>query len=151
MPDTLDEGLQPQADSGEPESVVWTGTPSQWTNFWCFVLCILIIPIPFAIYRYLKVATTNHELTTERYRITQGILGRTTEEVELYRIRDTALTQTLIERILGLGTIEISSSDERTPVVHLRSIKEPIVVREHLRTLTEKMRKRRGVRDIDFS
>lgn len=135
----------------QPEATVWSGGPSQWVNFWWFVLCVLVIPIPWAIYRYLRVATTDFTLTTERLRIQTGILNRQTEEVELYRIRDTAVGQTLFERMFGLGTIQVSSSDSRTPEFPLRAIKSPHEVREHFRKHTEIMRKRRGVRDVDMS
>ncbi|MEM7622018.1 MAG: PH domain-containing protein [Planctomycetota bacterium] len=135
----------------EPEAELWKGSPSQWTNIGWFALCVLVIPIPWAIYQAIKTASTDYVLTTQRLRMKDGILNRRTEEIELYRVRDTALHQSLFERIFGLGTIDLTSSDPRTPEVNLRGIKGADGVREHFRIHTEKMRRSRGVRDIDMS
>jgi hypothetical protein len=32
------------------EHGVWSGGPSQWQNFWAWVACILVIPIPWALW-----------------------------------------------------------------------------------------------------
>ena len=134
-----------------PEETVWEGGPSQWVNLGWWILAILVIPLPWAIYKAIKTASTDFTLTNQRLRIKTGILSRQTEEIELYRVRDTAINQSLFERIFGLGTIQISSSDPRTPEVPLPAIKDPHGVREHFRRFTEQMRRSRGVRDIDVS
>ena len=134
-----------------PEEEIWSGGPSQWTNFWWFVLCLLVIPIPWAIYKFLEVKSTRFTLTTERLRWQWGILSRRTEEVELYRVRDLGFVQPFVQRIVGLGTLEVTSTDERTPVIELKAIKGADEVREYFREATERMRQIRGVRDIDMS
>ena len=134
-----------------PEEEIWSGGPSQWVNFWWFVSCLLVIPIPWAIYKWLEVKSTSFTLTTERLRWQWGILSRRTEEVELYRVRDLGFVQPFVQRIVGLGTIEVTSTDERTPVIELKAIKQADDVREHFREATERMRQIRGVRDIDMS
>ena len=32
------------------EREVWSGTPSQWQNLWAWVACVLIVPIPWALW-----------------------------------------------------------------------------------------------------
>ena len=134
-----------------PEEEIWSGGPSQWTNFWWFVLCLLVIPIPWAIYKWLEVKSTRFTLTTERLRWQWGILSRRTEEVELYRVRDLGFVQPFVQRVVGLGTLEVTSTDERTPHIELKAIKDADAVREYFREATERMRQVRGVRDIDMS
>ncbi|HHN78068.1 MAG TPA: PH domain-containing protein [Phycisphaerales bacterium] len=156
-----------------PEEELWSGGPSQWVNAHWYALCVVLIPIllivasfyfgvwwlfllsviplAFAGYRYLKTATTRYTLTTERLKWRWGILARHTEEVELYRVRDLGYTQPLHQRVLGLGTIEVTSTDERTPHIVLGAIRDADRVREYFRESTERMRQLRGVRDIDMS
>lgn len=133
------------------EHELWRGRPSQWNNLGWWLLGLLVIPLPWTIFRALKLATTNFTLTNQRLRIQTGILTRETEEVEMYRVRDTAIRQSLFERMFGLGTLIITSSDERTPEVLMKGIPGPHDVREHFRNQTEAMRRKRGVRDIDIS
>lgn len=149
-----DDGLGTDAvrgPGGDPEEEIWSGGPSQWVNFWWFVLCLLVIPIPWAVYRWLKIKCTRFTLTNERLRWQWGILNRRTEEVELYRVRDLGFHQPFIQRMLGLGTIEVTSTDERTPEIVLPAISGADDVREYFREATERMRQLRGVRDIDMS
>lgn len=134
-----------------PETEVWSGSPSQWVNFWWFVSCLLVIPIPYVIWKYLDVRYQKMTLTTQRLRIEEGVLSKKIDEVELYRIKDTQLKQTFIDRMLGLGTVEIVSSDETNPVLHIPSIKNARDMREKLRQCVEKLRLARGVRELDFA
>ncbi|USN99738.1 MAG: PH domain-containing protein [Phycisphaeraceae bacterium] len=156
-----------------PEEEIWSGSPSQWVNAHWFALCVVLLPILFIVasfywgvwwlflisvvplafygYRWLRVSSTKFTLTTERLKWQWGILGRQTEEVELYRVRDTGFVQPLIQRVVGLGTIEVTSTDERTPQIVLPAIKNAAQVREYFRETTERMRQIRGVRDIDMS
>lgn len=134
-----------------PETEVWSGSPSQWVNFWWFVSCLLVIPIPYVIWKYLDVRYQKMTLTTQRLRIEEGVLSKKIDEVELYRIKDTQLKQSFIDRMLGLGTVEIVSSDETNPVLHIRSIKNARDMREKLRQCVEKLRLARGVRELDFA
>lgn len=133
------------------EAHIWQGSPSQWTNFVPFLLCVLIIPIPWAIYRWLKVKCTNFRLSTQRLRIETGILSRDYDDLEIYRVKDITLTQPFIQRIVGLGTIRLITSDVSHPTVDLAAIADPQVVRDLIRDTVEKMRRERGVRELDIA
>lgn len=134
-----------------PETQLWQGCPSQWVNFWWFLSCLLVIPIPWAIWRWLDTKYSKFTLTTQRLRFERGVLNRTIDEVELYRVKDTQLHQTVIDRVLGIGTIEILSSDETNPELYLRKISSPKEVREQLRLGVERLRLARGVREFDLA
>lgn len=134
-----------------PEVEVWQGSPSQWTNFWWYVLCILIIPIPWAIWKMVSTAKQNYAITTQRLTLETGVFKRELEEIELYRIKDTQLTRTFIQRVLKLGTVTVVSSDESMPRLVIPWIKNPIEVRQHLRENVELVRRARGVRELDMN
>jgi len=134
-----------------PEVEVWQGSPSQWTNFWWYVLCILIIPIPWAIWKMISTAKQNYAITTQRLTLETGVFKRELEEIELYRIKDTQLTRSFIQRVLKLGTVTVVSSDESMPRLVIPWIKTPIEVRQHLRENVELVRRARGVRELDMN
>ncbi|HLO40101.1 MAG TPA: PH domain-containing protein [Phycisphaerales bacterium] len=133
-----------------PEEPVWEGNPSQWTNFGWYVGCILIIPIPFAIYHYLRTRTTRYVLTNQRLRLETGIVARSIEEVELYRMNDSAVRQSFIERLLGVGTVWLQTSDERNPEITLRAVPNPAGLREDIRKHAEARRRWRRVAEIEL-
>jgi len=134
-----------------PETPLWSGTPSQWVNFWWFVSCVLVVTIPVAIWKFLDIRYSKYSLTTQRLRIERGVLTKVLDEVELYRIKDTQLHQTLLDRVLGIGTIEVLSSDETNPTLLLPKIPGAPAVREQLRQGVEKLRLARGVRELDLA
>lgn len=155
QPDAV--AIAPAASESEPrESVVWSGSPSQWTNFGTFLFAalffwLLFIPPLIALYRYLLTRSTCITLTTERLRMEWGVLGKHLEEIELYRVRDTAVYESFIERIVGLGSIRIVTVDQTTPLVSIAAIREPRKVRELVRKHTKTMRRVHRVRDVDIS
>ena len=146
-----------QPPTSRVETEVWSGSPSQIVNLggfiMCTLLCWLVIPIFVAFWRYLLVRSMRYELTTQRFRVTYGVLARTTEELELYRVKDSEFSQTLFQRLFGLGTIAMATSDESTPLALIACIpagraKE---LREQIRNLVEELRDRKRVREIDYA
>ena len=139
------------------ETQVWAGRPSQIVNLGGFIacplFCWLIIPIFVAIWRYLLVRTMRYELTTQRFRVTHGVLARRTDELELYRVKDTAFSQTLFQRMFGLGTIAMATSDESTPLAIIACIpaSRAKALREEIRNIVEDLRDRKRVREIDYA
>jgi membrane protein YdbS with pleckstrin-like domain len=155
-----------------PEQTVWTGSPSQWTNikWYAFLvlgiaagvvtsvltanplgLLIMILPMPWVVWNFLKTKTVRITLTTERLRIESGILSRRIEEIELYRVKDTELAKAVWQRLLGLGTVHLVTSDPTMPRITLESIKNAVAVRESLRQQVERVRRLRGVRELDVA
>lgn len=134
-----------------PEAGVWQGSPSQWTNFWWYVLCLLIIPIPWAVWKMVSTAKQNYAVTSQRLTLETGVFKRNLEEIELYRIKDTRLSRTFVQRLLGLGTVTVISSDESSPTLVIPWIKGSTEVRQLLRENVELVRRARGVRELDMN
>ena len=131
------------------EQVVWTGHPSQWRNFGWWLLALLLIPLPWALWKWLETRNTVYTLTDQRLKFTRGVLSKVTEDLELYRVRDTKFQQNLWERMLGLGEIQLFTTDETTTVVSLPFIKDAEAVREKMRGLVEARRDAKRVRYLD--
>jgi uncharacterized membrane protein YdbT with pleckstrin-like domain len=81
-----------EASFGMSDEVVWRGTSSQWKDFGgyllCGLLCWLIVPLFFALARYLQTKCKIFELTTQRFKTTSGVFSKVTETLELYRVKD---------------------------------------------------------------
>jgi membrane protein YdbS with pleckstrin-like domain len=139
--------------SGAEEEVVWQGRPSQIINLpaflLCTLLCILVVPIFVALWKWLVVRCTNYELTSERLRMGSGVLSRVHDELELYRVKDSRYEQPFLLRIFGLGNVVLSTSDRTHPTIELRAVRDGRDVREKLRAQVEKLRARKGVREVD--
>ncbi|MFO7540163.1 MAG: PH domain-containing protein [Chloroflexota bacterium] len=86
--------------------------------------------------------TLHYTITDERIRITEGLLGKAHDNVELIRVQDLDYKQTLSERLLNLGDVTIRSGDRSKPIITLNNVKEPEKVYEILRRAVLSARKR---------
>lgn len=84
----------------------------------------------------------HYTITDERIRITEGLLGKSKEDVELIRIQDIDQKQSMTERMLNLGDITIRSHDSSHPIIVLKNIKNPEEVHEILRRAVLNARKK---------
>ena len=84
----------------------------------------------------------NYTITSERIKITSGLLGKAHENVELVRIQDIDHSQTFGERVLKIGDITIRSHDPSHPEIVLRNVQDPEAVYEILRRAVLEARKR---------
>lgn len=93
---------------------------------------------------------TRYSLSADRLFIKRGIFTIREDEVRLYRIRDISLRQSFIQRIFGLGTINISSSDSTMGNFQLINIKKSRNVKEMLSDTVETERERKRVSMREF-
>ena len=95
---------------------------------------------------FVNIPTYNYTLTTERLLIEkQGVISKKRDEIELYKVKDIAVKQTLKDKMMKVGDIEIISSDETTPTITLKRIKDPYDVKEHIRRAVINAKKEIGV------
>eukprot|EP00903_Cladosiphon_okamuranus_P003884 g3882.t1 len=155
------------------ETTFWKGSPSQWLNIGPFttaiifsvaiiiaavftgplapvVLCLLIIPLLYALWCYLGVRCQTFELTTERLRVTKGVINQSIDEVELYRVKDMVVERKWWMRLTGLGNVHLETSDRSMPHIDIPAIRDCIGLREALRKKVEAMRDKKRVREMDF-
>lgn len=89
---------------------------------------------------------TRYAMSEDRLFLSIGFLNVRDEEVLLYRIRDINTSRTLWQRMFGVGTITVVSSDKSMPSAILKNIKRPMEVKELLHRQVEDMKIRRRVR-----
>ncbi len=98
--------------------------------------------------RYLgmPLSFTRFALSEDRLFQSVGFFNIKDDEVLLYRVRDIDTSRTLWQRIFGVGTVTVMSSDKTTPNLELKNIKHPMEVKELLHKQVEEMKIRRRVR-----
>jgi hypothetical protein len=89
--------------------------------------------------------TVKYLLTSQRFVHESGLLRRVTNRIEVIDIDDVACEQGLVERMLGVGTIKIMSSDRSHPELWMRGIEGVKDVAGLIDDIRRKERRRRGV------
>jgi uncharacterized membrane protein YdbT with pleckstrin-like domain len=139
---------------GDEERTLWAGHPSHVKDLGfhvvCGLFCWLIVPLAMMLWRYLTTRSERYEVTSERIRVTTGVLSKTMSELELYRVKDAGIVQPLFLRIFKLSNLVLKTSDVSSPLLVIPAIPDAQVLRENLRGCIEKARDRKRVREVDY-
>ena len=94
----------------------------------------------------LPLSFTKYAISEDRLFQTTGLLNLKFEEILLYRVRDLSLSCSFGQRIFGVGSITVTSSDKTRPVLVIHNVKNPAAVKELIHEQVEDMKIRRRVR-----
>ena len=79
-----------------------------------------------------------------------GLFNLKEEEVLLYRVRDITLTRSFFQRIFGVGTVSLHSSDKTTPTLDLVNISKSKDVQELIFSKVEQAKANRRMRTTEL-
>lgn len=111
------------------EDLLWTGKK-----------CICGLPISFT--RYILTSTVLYTRT--------GFLNVKEDEIELYKIVDKVMMFPLGQRIVGCGTVKLTSKDSDTPEKLLKAVKKPREVKRILDEAVKAQRDKYMIRGRDM-
>lgn len=163
--------------SPPPESTVWHGRTSQGINTGVFLLCAVIIiallavplyfglgsafllgfagatllPLGFALHRFMATRSTVYTLTTQRLRIKSGMLSQRVDELELYRVKDITVMLPFHLRLCGAGTVLLNTTDATTPTVVIHAVSQAEHVKDLVREQVHRERDRKRITELDIT
>lgn len=94
----------------------------------------------------MPISFTRYAISDDRLFLSEGFLSIKDEELLLYRVRDIQTKRSLWQRMFGVGSITVASSDKSTPTLVLKNVKDPLRVKETLHKQVEEMKQRRRMR-----
>ncbi len=104
------------------------------------VLAIVLL-MWWLMYPLLRWRTTRYELTMRRMRLRTGVVARNGSDIPLSRITDVSFRKSLLDRLLGCGTLVVESAGEHAEIV-LRQVPHVERVSATLFQLVEDERQR---------
>ena len=93
----------------------------------------------------LPISFTKYSMSEDRLFVETGLLNLSQDEVRLYRILDLQLKRSLGQRIFGVGSIIVSSSDKSLGTFEIKNIKNSANVKEMLSVQVEQQREAKRV------
>jgi uncharacterized membrane protein YdbT with pleckstrin-like domain len=114
------------------------------------VYTLLVLPVIYALWKYFALKSVKLKLTDQRIILCEGLLNKTTNETELYRVRDSSIEEPLFYRMFGCGNITIFTTDEADATLHFKAYKKPHWLKDQIRNYSEVCRqnKRYGIDSI---
>ena len=128
----------------EIETPFFTGRPAVIYSAWQWIGVVLTLGLGW-IYFWLKSLDTHFEITSQRVRIERGILSKTKDSLELFRIDHFDLHKPLGMRLVGHCLLHLRSSDASFATVILYGIPDLEKLADSLRECSLRERTRRRV------
>ncbi|MDB5208796.1 MAG: hypothetical protein JWR72_3871 [Flavisolibacter sp.] len=148
----------------EPEKTIHQCSPSQIVNLSPFVfaglaiagiivlsivtdtplvLAAIVLPLFYIWWKWLLVKSTKLTITDQRLIVTQGVFHKSTNETELYRVRDTSIEEPFFYRMFGVGNIIIYTTDEAEGQLHFNAYSKPHWIKDQIRNNAEICRQKK--------
>lgn len=124
----------------------WLASHVGWLTargvFWVIVGIIVVSGILVVGRVFIRILGLRYRLTTQRLFIERGILSRTVDQTELIRVDDVRLYKSFLDRLFGLGSVAILSTDATDREILIEGIAEAEqvaeAIRAHMRVLRRK-------------
>jgi hypothetical protein len=129
--------------------VIWRQIEGQWLWWWVNLLCgivglmVLLLPVLFT--RTIRYRISNYRIDYER-----GLLSRRIDTLELWHVEDISFFQSLLDRMLSVGSITVISHDETTPKLVLHGLPHPRPLFDSLKQRIIAVKRQRGVIKMDM-
>lgn len=90
--------------------------------FWDILIFISLILAGYMWYKFLSIISINYIINDETIVVRTGIISRTFNSLELYRVKDYVTNQSVLMRIFNVMTITLMTMDETNPFLKLEGI-----------------------------
>jgi hypothetical protein len=113
-------------------------------NLAMVIIGLVLLTIPWLATKRYRFRITNYRIDFER-----GLLGRNIDTLELWHVEDLRFHQSLMARILGVGTITVLSKHPTTPMLIIPSIPNAQALFKTLEQRVIAVKRQAGVIKVD--
>lgn len=117
---------------------------------WVFGL-IVLATVGHLLNDWIRNQSTRYTLTSERLIVRRGLFSITTDDLELFRVRDMQVELPFHLRIFGLGSIVLVTADAMTPIIRIEAQGDAEALRDLLRAHVYARQTARGYREIEVT
>jgi membrane protein YdbS with pleckstrin-like domain len=112
-------------------------------------LGIMFVVILVIAYKIAKVKSVRYEISADRIEWIRGIFSRQIDNLDMFRVVDIKLHRSLLDCILGIGTLTLMTKDSTDPTFDFEKIPRPRQVYDYIKTATLTADRKQGVIHIE--
>lgn len=135
------------------EDVIWEGHPTwrAWPGIWIagWVLLPLVVGAFLLLSVWTRTRTHRWKVTSRRIEVETGFFSKRVDTIELWKIRDVELRQSVLERVMGVSTIALTAHDGAFPALDLRGLPADRTIYDRLMNAVMQARQQRGVMNLN--
>jgi membrane protein YdbS with pleckstrin-like domain len=170
---------KPTPDAAEEQEVVFfEGSPNVLGEvglvLGCFAAFVILVSMPFVIHYFrtdllpwwgwlaffalgigmmaippLWVRRLRYRISNTRIDTREGLLTIREGTIWLWKVDDVQMTRTIVDRVLGVGSIVVIANDPTTPKMTLRSLPNPSPFFEQLKKHVDTAKRKRRVMQVE--
>jgi len=122
----------------------WLGSYTLITGLILVGLALIVLLFPAMWVKRFRYRITNYRIDFET-----GLIGKSIDSTEINRVHDVQFNQSILDRIVGVGTITLHSSDATSPTLQLRSLPEPRKLYDMLKRRVDEVKVKQRVLRVD--
>ncbi len=119
----------------------WEGLTG-WTAFLIWCVTTMLTGLVILTKAALVILGRRYRLTTQRLFIERGIISQTIDQTELIRVDDVRVHKTIVDRLFGLGSVEVMGTDATDQHLMIEGVVSPEQVAESIRSHMRIMRRK---------
>jgi membrane protein YdbS with pleckstrin-like domain len=127
---------------------IWHAVQHDWPIWW-MALALLVLGLIALFIPVIATHTISYRITNYRIDYERGLLSRNIDTLELWHVEDLAFHQSLLDRMLNVGTITVISHDETMPKLLMHGLPNPRPLFESLKQRVISVKRQRGVIKMD--
>jgi uncharacterized membrane protein YdbT with pleckstrin-like domain len=135
------------------EEVIWEGRPTwrAWPGKWIagWALLPLLVGAFLLLTVWKRTKSSRWKLTSRRIEIETGLLAKKIDTLELWRVRDVELRQSLLDRLVGVSSLYVTAHDGGSPVLEVRGVPGDRAIYDRLMAAVMEARQQRGVMNLN--
>jgi membrane protein YdbS with pleckstrin-like domain len=127
---------------------IWYVAKTDPVPWWADLVFVLLGLLSFVIPAF-QTKTIRYRITNYRIDYERGILGRNIDTIELWHVEDIHFHQSILGRLMNVGSIVVTSRDETLPRLELHSLPNPRPLFETLKQRVIAVKRQQGVLKVD--
>jgi uncharacterized membrane protein YdbT with pleckstrin-like domain len=113
------------------------------------VITLLVIGVLLWIIPYLLTKSIRYRISNYRIDYERGLISKDISTLELWHVEDLSFHQSLLDRILNIGTIRVMSHDDSIPELRMRGLPDGRKIFEELKQRIIAVKRQSGVLKLD--
>lgn len=130
-----------------PEATKWTGTIDRVTRYIGMGLGALVFF--WLLFHIAQLKSIRYEVSTDRIEFTRGIFDRKIDNLDMYRIVDLKLHRSLLDCLLGIGSVGLVTKDDTDPIFEFEKVADPKKLYDVIKQASLAADRKQGVIHID--
>jgi membrane protein YdbS with pleckstrin-like domain len=106
---------------------------------------IAVVTILRVVYKALHLKSIRYDLSADRIEWSRGIFNRKVDNLDMFRIIDIKLDRSLLDCLLGIGSVTLFTKDETSPIFEFEKIARPKIVYDLIKNASLAADRKQGV------